>query len=70
MKSVLRDADLISEQNETQGAEQQSQFWRVGSKVPLNVYEGERPVCQCHSAEDAALIVSAVNRVLDRYLPR
>jgi hypothetical protein len=24
-------------------------LWRVGSKIPLNVYEGDRPVCQCHS---------------------
>lgn len=35
--------------------------WRVGRSVPLNVYEGDRPVCQCHSAEDAARIVAAVN---------
>jgi hypothetical protein len=35
--------------------------WRVGSKVPLNVYEGERPVCQCHTPEDAARIVVAMN---------
>lgn len=33
--------------------------WRVGRKVPLNVYEGEHPVCQCHSVEDAARIVAA-----------
>jgi hypothetical protein len=36
--------------------------WRVGTKVPLNVYEGDRPVCQCHSVEDAASIVEAMNR--------
>ena len=35
--------------------------WRVGSKVPLNVYEGDRPVCQCHTPEDAARIVAAMN---------
>lgn len=35
--------------------------WRVGRKVPLNVYEGDRPVCQCHTPEDAAFIVKAVN---------
>ena len=35
--------------------------WRVGSKVPLNVYDGDRPVCQCHSEEDAARIVAAMN---------
>jgi hypothetical protein len=36
--------------------------WRVGSKVKLNVYEGDRPVCQCHSFIDADLIVTAMNR--------
>lgn len=35
--------------------------WRTGSKVPLNVYEGERPVCQCHSERDARWITAAVN---------
>lgn len=35
--------------------------WRVGHKVPINVYEGDRPVCQCQTAEYAALIVEAVN---------
>jgi hypothetical protein len=35
--------------------------WRVGHKVPLNVYKGDRPVCQCHNAEDAAAIVQAMN---------
>ena len=34
--------------------------WRVGKKVPLNVYEGDRPVCQCHNAEDAQRIVQAL----------
>ncbi len=38
--------------------------WRVGTKVPLNVYEGDRPVCQCHTPEDAARIVRAMNRSL------
>ena len=35
--------------------------WRVGSKIPLNVYDGDRPVCQCHTPEDAARIVAAMN---------
>ncbi len=37
--------------------------WRVGSKVPLNVYEGDRPVCQCHTEEDAARLVKAMNAI-------
>ena len=36
--------------------------WRVGSKVPINVYEGDSPICQCHTAIDAKRIVDAVNR--------
>ncbi len=35
--------------------------WRVGHKVPINVYELDRPVCQCHNEEDAARIVKAMN---------
>jgi hypothetical protein len=35
--------------------------WRVGRKVGLNVYAGERPVCQCHTEAEAKLIVEAVN---------
>ena len=35
--------------------------WRVGSQIPLNVYCGDRAVCQCHNAEDAAAIVAAMN---------
>lgn len=35
--------------------------WRVGRKVWLNVYEGDRPVCQCHTPEDAARIVGLLN---------
>jgi len=36
-------------------------MWRVGSKVPINVYEDDRPVCQCQTAADAARIVQAMN---------
>lgn len=39
--------------------------WRVGSHVPINVYDGDRPVCQCQTAMDARLIVQAVNSILD-----
>lgn len=35
--------------------------WRQGTKVKLNIYEGNRSVCQCHRAKDAARIVDAVN---------
>jgi len=35
--------------------------WRTGRQVPINVYDGDRPVCQCHTASDARLIVEAVN---------
>ncbi len=37
--------------------------WRVGSKVPLNVYDGDRPVCQCHGFMDALEIVNAMNTI-------
>ena len=38
-----------------------AETWRVGLKVPLNIYEGDRPVCQCHQPEDAERIVAAMN---------
>lgn len=38
------------------------ELWSVGSKIPLNVYEGARPVCQCHNEDDARRIVAAMNR--------
>jgi len=40
--------------------------WRVGGSVPLNVYDGNRPVCQCHTAEDTLLIVRSVNEMKAR----
>lgn len=39
-----------------------SLWWRVGRKIPLNVYEGDRPVCQCHTEEEAMEICIAMNR--------
>jgi hypothetical protein len=39
--------------------------WRTGKKVPINVYDNDRPVCQCQTAMDAKLIVRAVNKLLD-----
>lgn len=38
---------------------------RPTTKVPLNVYDGDRPVCQCRSQTDAKLIVNVVNDVGD-----
>jgi hypothetical protein len=35
--------------------------WRVGGKVPLNVYHHDRPMFQCHTPEDAANIVHLLN---------
>lgn len=35
--------------------------WRVGGKIPLNVYENDRPMFQCHTPEDAARIVGMLN---------
>ena len=44
-------------------ARKRVEAWRVGSKVPINVYEGDRPVCQCHNTSDPKRIVAAVNEV-------
>jgi hypothetical protein len=37
--------------------------WRVGGKVPLNVYENDEPMFQCHTPEDAARIVAMLNAI-------
>lgn len=44
-------------------AEPNGSRWRVGSKVPINVYKGDMPVCQCQTATYARQIVDAVNRM-------
>ena len=36
-------------------------IWKVGSKVKLNVYKDDRPICQCHSKEDAGELVAGMN---------
>jgi len=41
-------------------------LWRIGTKIPINVYDGDRPVCQAQTAADARLIVGAVNEHLKR----
>ena len=44
--------------------------WRVGHKVPINIYEGDdpgRPICQVHNEEDACRIVDAVNATFARH---
>lgn len=35
--------------------------WRVGGKVALNVYEGDRPMFQCHTPEDAQRVIELLN---------
>ena len=35
--------------------------WKQGTKIPLNVYDEDRPVCQCHTAADAKFIVQSCN---------
>lgn len=54
---------LLSLNEKLKTAEIQSEAgtWRVGKKIPMNVYEGDRPVCQCHNEMDAARIVTAMN---------
>lgn len=39
--------------------------WRVSKHNELDVYEGDRPICQTHSERDARRIVIAMNRDAD-----
>lgn len=38
--------------------------YRLGSKIKLNVYDGDRPMCQCHNDADAMEIVAALNQAV------
>lgn len=38
--------------------------WRVGGKIPLNVYEDDKPMFQCHTPEDATRVVGLLNGAL------
>jgi len=49
--------------NWKQDPSQEVARWRVGRKVPLNVYEGNKPMFQCHTPEDAARVVFLLNRL-------
>jgi hypothetical protein len=54
-----RDAEIDASElrlRDSTGPQAAQGVWRVGSKVPLNVYEGDRPVCQCHNPEDVDVI--------------
>ena len=35
--------------------------WRVGRKVPLNVYEDDKPMFQCHTPEEAQRVAALLN---------
>ena len=41
--------------------------WRIGKTVQINIYEGDRPICQCHTVTDAKRIVAAVNTFSDLF---
>lgn len=59
----MSNPDQQSKATDTPADSGRCETWRVGSKVPINVYAGNRPVCQCHTEADAAHIVRAVNRL-------
>ena len=45
--------------------------WRTGSRVGINVYEGDVPMFQCHTPLDAERVVKALNdlpRLAEAYL--
>lgn len=57
---------LIIPENDTptspaSSPEATQQKWRVGGKVPLNVYKVDRPIFQAHSIEDAREVVDGMN---------
>jgi len=59
-----KDSEDLGSTPRPPSGEQERGRWRVGSKVNLNVYDGDRPVCQCHSWLDSLAIVVAMNRYI------
>lgn len=45
-----------------------SNVWRTGNKIKINVYCGDRPVCQCHNEFDANEIVRGMNFYIDNHV--
>lgn len=41
-----------------------SQRFRQGTRNKLNVYDGDRSICQCHCDTDAAMVVRALNQAM------
>lgn len=39
------------------------EMWHTTPQAPLDIYEGDRFVCQCSNLEDARTIVAAVNKM-------
>src|SRR5579872_1906056 len=35
--------------------------WRTGTKVPVNIYKGDRPIFQAHTEADAREVVDGMN---------
>jgi hypothetical protein len=64
LERVMEETDPIRVPTMAELTERGRGVWRVGGKVPVNVYEGDRPVCQCHSEEDARSIVETMNRAI------
>jgi hypothetical protein len=58
---VTRNAGVVPSPPPQNVEETKDDQWRVGSKIPINVYDGDRPVCQCQTVADARKIVTAVN---------
>jgi hypothetical protein len=69
IKLLREQSQSIRQGDDVTRAAQLSTRWRIGTKVPINVYDGDRPVCQCQTVGDAKLIVRAVNALRDSYPP-
>jgi hypothetical protein len=65
----LADEVMFGSTAQPASGEQERGKWRVGRKIALNVYDGDRPACQCHTALDAQLIVRAMNATAPRQSP-
>jgi hypothetical protein len=59
----LLGAAMTRDLADTVKGQEQHKFrkWRQGHKVPINVYQEDRPVCQCQNEQDAKAIVDAMN---------
>ena len=56
-----RDAAIQRAERAEAASREPSGKWRTGARISLNVYRDDKPMFQCHTPEDASMIVRILN---------